>query len=42
MVKTFIALRHMSDKELGVEFLHEKVSSSTDFDLNASNLILGG
>jgi len=25
MVKTFIALRHMSDKEFGVEFLHEKV-----------------
>ena len=24
MVKTLIALRHMSDKEFGVEFLHEK------------------
>jgi len=24
MVKTLIALRHMSDKEFGVEFIHEK------------------
>jgi len=24
MVKTLIALRHMSDKESGVELLHEK------------------
>jgi len=27
VVKTFIALRHMSVKESGVEFNHEKVSS---------------
>jgi len=27
MIKTYIALRHMSDKKFGVEFLHEKVSS---------------
>ena len=24
MVKTLITLRHMSDKEFGVEFVHEK------------------
>jgi hypothetical protein len=42
MVKTFIALRHMCVKEFGVELLHEKVSSNTDFDLNIPNLILGG
>ena len=33
MVKTFIALRHMSDKEFGVEFLHEKVSSDLGLGL---------
>jgi len=27
MIKTFIALRHRSDKEFGVEVVHEKVSS---------------
>ena len=42
MVKTLIALRHMSVKEFGVEFYHEKVSSSTDFNLNGSNPIPGG
>jgi len=26
MIKTFIALRHMSVKEFGVEFIHEKIS----------------
>ena len=41
MVKTLIALRHMSDKEFGIEFLHEKVFSNTDFDLNTANPILG-
>jgi len=24
MIKTFIALRHMSDKKFGVEFINEK------------------
>jgi len=27
VVKTFIALRHMSVKEFGVGFIHEKASS---------------
>ena len=31
MVKTFITLRHMSDKKFGVEFSHEKVSSGLGF-----------
>ena len=34
MVKTFIALRHMIDKEFGVEFLHEKVSSDPGSGIN--------
>ena len=42
MVKTLIALRHMSDKEFGVEFIHEKVFTNTDFGLHSPNLIPGG
>jgi len=32
MIKTLIALRHMSDKEFGVEFYHEKVSNDIGFE----------
>jgi len=31
VIKSFIALRHMSVKEFGVEFLHEKVSRDLGF-----------
>jgi len=42
MVKNYIALRHMCVKEFGVELLHEKVSSNTDFGLHPPNPIPGG